>query len=76
MIDSLNHGIKILLTSSFKFIFYSLFNKRKSRTHFAKAYGMLFSILNINSNYRPNIKVWILLLQVAAVLLEVQYVYI
>ena len=57
MIDSLNHGIKILLTSSFKFIFYSLFNKRKSRTHFAKAYGMLFSILNINSNYRPNIKV-------------------
>tara|TARA_Y100000590_G_scaffold392762_1_gene470446 strand:- start:3067 stop:3993 length:927 start_codon:yes stop_codon:yes gene_type:complete len=54
--NSLIHGIKILLASSIKFLFYSLFNKRKSRTHFAKAYGMLFSILNIKSNYRPNIK--------------------
>jgi len=54
--NSLTYGIKILLFSSIKFFLYFLINKKKSRTHFAKAYGMLFSILNINSNYRPNIK--------------------
>jgi len=31
-------------------------NRNKSRTHFAKAYGILYSILNLKSNYRPKIK--------------------
>ena len=50
------HAIKILFGSSLKFLIYFMFNKKKSTTHFAKAYGMLFSILNINPNYRPKIK--------------------
>ena len=55
-LTAFNHGIKILLGSSLKFLIYFMFNKKKSTTHFAKAYGMLFSILNIKPNYRPKIK--------------------
>ena len=51
------HGIKILFGSSLKFLIYLAFNKKKSITHFAKAYGMLFSILNIKPSYRPKIKI-------------------
>tara|TARA_B100000686_G_scaffold331124_1_gene394255 strand:+ start:857 stop:1783 length:927 start_codon:yes stop_codon:yes gene_type:complete len=51
------YGMKILLGSSLKFLIYFMFNKKKSTTHFAKAYGMLFSILNIKPKYRPKIKI-------------------
>ena len=51
------HGIKILFGSTLKFLIYLVFNKKKSITHFAKAYGMLFSILNIKPSYRPKIKI-------------------
>ena len=55
LLTAFTQGIKILIGSSLKFLFYFMFNKKKSTTHFAKAYGMLYSILNIDPNYRPKI---------------------
>jgi N-acetylglucosaminyl-diphospho-decaprenol L-rhamnosyltransferase len=49
-------GFSLILTSSIKSILYFIFNRSKSITHFAKAYGALISILNLKPNYRPKIK--------------------
>ncbi len=55
-VNALLKGINMFFKSSLKFIIYLLLNRNKSRTHFAKAYGILYSILNLKSNYRPKIK--------------------
>ena len=50
-------GISLFLKSIIKSLFYIFFKKSKSITHFAKAYGVFFSILNFPSKYRPKIKI-------------------
>ena len=54
--NALSKGLKLFINSFIKSLFYSLFKRSKSITHFAKAYGALFSILNFKPNYRPKIK--------------------
>jgi N-acetylglucosaminyl-diphospho-decaprenol L-rhamnosyltransferase len=55
-INAYKYGINVLIKSAFKSLFYIFFKKSKSITHFAKAYGTLFAILNLEPNYRPKIK--------------------
>ena len=45
------------LKSIIKSVFYIFFKKSKSITHFAKAYGIFFAILNLKSKYRPKITI-------------------
>ncbi len=54
--QALFYGFSLLLSSSFKSLLYFTFNKSKSITHFAKAWGAFFSILNLKPYYRPKIK--------------------
>ena len=54
-IHAYKFGLSLFLKSIFKSFIYIFFNKSKSTTHFAKAYGVLFAILNIKSSFRPNI---------------------
>ncbi len=56
LITALKYGFTLMISSFFKSIFYFFFKRSKSITHFAKAYGALFSILNLKPNYRPRIK--------------------
>ena len=55
-VNALGKGLLLFINSLIKSIFYSLFKRSKSITHFAKAYGALFSILNFKPSYRPKIK--------------------
>ena len=55
VLNALKFGISLLFKSTIKSIFYFFFNKQKSATHFYKAYGVFFSILNLKPNYRPKI---------------------
>ena len=50
------YGIILLIKSFLKSIFYIFFKKSKSITHFAKAYGVFYAILNLKPSYRPKIK--------------------
>jgi len=50
-------GISLLLKSIIKSVFYIFFKRYKSITHFAKAYGIFFAILNLKSKYRPKITI-------------------
>ena len=54
--NAISKGLKLFINSFIKSLFYVLFKRSKSITHFAKAYGALFSILNLKPNYRPKIK--------------------
>ncbi len=54
--NALKKGLILFINSFMKSLFYSLFKRSKSITHFAKAYGALFSILNFKPFYRPKIK--------------------
>ena len=54
--NAYRYGILMLIKSFFKSIFYILFKKSKSVTHFAKAYGVFYAILNLKPTYRPKIK--------------------
>lgn len=54
--QALLYGFSLMISSSLKFLFYFAFKRSKSITHFAKAYGAFFSILNLKPNYRPKIK--------------------
>ena len=56
LLNAYLYGLNMLVKSIIKSIFYFFFNKSKSITHFAKAYGTLFAILNFQSDYRPKIK--------------------
>ena len=55
-INAYKYGLNFFIKSIFKSIFYIFFKKSKAITHFAKAYGTLFSILNLQPTYRPKIK--------------------
>ena len=55
-INAYKYGLNFFIKSIFKSIFYVFFKKSKAITHFAKAYGTLFSILNLQPTFRPKIK--------------------
>ncbi len=54
--NAYKYGIILLIKSFLKSIFYIFFKKSKSITHFAKAYGVFYAILNLKPSYRPKIK--------------------
>jgi len=54
--NALSKGLILFINSSIKSLFYLVFKRSKSITHFAKAYGALYSILNFKPIYRPKIK--------------------
>ncbi len=56
-LNAYKYGLIFLIKSIFKSIFYLFFKRSKAITHFAKAYGTLFSILNLQPTYRPKIKI-------------------
>ena len=49
------YGINVFILSVIKSFFYIFFKRTKSITHFAKAYGTIYAILNLPPNYRPKI---------------------
>ena len=49
------YGLNVLILSIVKSFFYLFFKRTKSITHFAKAYGTFYAILNLPPNYRPKI---------------------
>ena len=48
-------GLKLFFISFFKFIFYFCILKKKYKTHLAKSWGVLYSMLNFNPSFRPKI---------------------
>ena len=57
ILNAYKFGISLFLKSIIKSLFYIFFKKSKSITHFAKAYGIFFAILNLKSKYRPRVKI-------------------
>ncbi len=57
IIKAYKFGISLFLKSIIKSLIYIFFKRSKSITHFAKAYGIFFAILNLESKYRPKIKI-------------------
>ena len=56
LIYAYKFGVFLLISSFFKCLVYFLFNKKKHKTHLSKFLGILNSMLNLKSYFRPNIQ--------------------